>query len=467
MLEQISSALASTERIIPPTLRIVTPPKYEHREVSATYLIGRQHILLRTSQQLASDSQPASCMADNGNKSWQLPSPMWRRRKGSLQDETGEGSEGHFEPPSPSPTSSPSSPLSWQIRRVVSASSAASPLSPSDISPISSSSKMNRRPSRLSSFIRRHHSAGIEAIQEPVAPLLKPPQRSYIPYSQSYQPPRSAPPQNGSFPGQISTSMGPSRQAHHPPPATAIPSFSPIGRNPYEPWSVQHRPRTAVSSPIAYQMERPFTNPAPTRGFSNSSAPASSSAPLPRILDTTAKLDAEPEGFTSPSEFALFAEATSSLSILSPISDEPSPSRSPNLQPQRHNLTLPAASTALLAPSPMFSAPRAQSVPPSASNQSHERSSSGSFPHPYSHIPAPPHQPRAPLRQMPSRTQLIAEALTGVGDDGSGDGSDDELPDYATSQAEASAQQRQEAARRARELEDSWRRGRVERSRWA
>jgi hypothetical protein len=78
----------------------------------------------------------------------------------------------------------------------------------------------------------------------------------------------------------------------------------------------------------------------------------------------------------------------------------------------------------------------------------------------------------------PTRTQLIAEALEAIDDEemminsgsqaiggGNGNGTDDELPDYATSQAEASARQRSEATRRARELEENWLRGRAERTR--
>jgi hypothetical protein len=59
--------------------------------------------------------------------------------------------------------------------------------------------------------------------------------------------------------------------------------------------------------------------------------------------------------------------------------------------------------------------------------------------------------------------QRLAEALADSDEDETR-GSDEELPDYTTSQAEASARQRNEAARRARELEERWMRGRAERN---
>ncbi len=46
-----------------------------------------------------------------------------------------------------------------------------------------------------------------------------------------------------------------------------------------------------------------------------------------------------------------------------------------------------------------------------------------------------------------------------------GDEDDEELPDYATSQAQASAARRDEAARRAADLEARWLRSRAERAR--
>ena len=65
-------------------------------------------------------------------------------------------------------------------------------------------------------------------------------------------------------------------------------------------------------------------------------------------------------------------------------------------------------------------------------------------------------------RRQPSRSQMIAEALTGMGidDRDAGSDDDDELPNYEQSQAEVAAIKRREASARARELEESWARAR-------
>lgn len=460
----------TTQRILPAVLRIVPPPLDQHRDLSTAYISCAQHILFQPSYGLLLGEQPSSCMASGGSKSWQLPSPLRRRKRGTSQEEGfHEGGEGSPEPPSPSPTTS--SFRTWpNLRRVASASTPGSPSisSPHDTSPISPSAKMHRRPSRLSSFIRRHHSAtaaavGDETIPQSLRPRIQPPQ-TYIPYSQPLQSVRSGP-QHRPSPPSLSTSLPPPIPFYSPGFNNA-PSFSPVARNPYESWQIHRRPHTAFSSPGGYTMEQSPQTLNPLRGFSNSSAPATTTSSRPtRILDTAFKLEGESEPFTSPSDFALFAEATNSVSFLPPTSAvlEHQPA---DLDFQSHTLPMPSVSPSLLAPMPFYDTPRARSVPPS---ESHSHVHSPSIPH--SHHPLPIHRSAAAaaatIRPQPSRTQLIAEALTGVGDDGSEHGSeDDELPDYATSQAEASAQKRQGATRRARELEESWRRGRAERSRW-
>jgi len=55
---------------------------------------------------------------------------------------------------------------------------------------------------------------------------------------------------------------------------------------------------------------------------------------------------------------------------------------------------------------------------------------------------------------------MVAEALLGLEHLADEHSSDDELPDYATSQMEANARQRWEATQRARELDEAWRRRR-------
>ncbi|KAF2668509.1 hypothetical protein BT63DRAFT_278989 [Microthyrium microscopicum] len=296
-------------------------------------------------------------------------------------------------------------------------------------------------------------------------------------------------------------------------------SFSPISDNPWVPAKQHQRPHTALPTQTTFDQDQiSIPRSQPTRGLSNSSAPAASVSTASRMADSNSNPEADAE-FTSPSEFALFAEATSSLGILP---SEPTPfamqprRASPPMRPQPYHYAsqyaLPAprpqsyAPPPLQAPLPSFAAPpfappnfsqthsfpmsqpysvpgsdapgqaqpsyhyhqhihlaapippanRSRSVPPTTATQHlHQRTPSAALP------ALPATMPPLPIREL-SRQQMIAEALTGL-DDG-GPGSDDELPDYATSQAEANAVQRQAAAQRARELEEGWRRGRQQRA---
>jgi hypothetical protein len=74
----------------------------------------------------------------------------------------------------------------------------------------------------------------------------------------------------------------------------------------------------------------------------------------------------------------------------------------------------------------------------------------------------PPRQPPTQiLTRRQNRSQIVAEALLGLEHDEDERNSDDELPDYATSQMEANARQRWKATQRARELDEAWRRRRT------
>ena len=190
------------------------------------------------------------------------------------------------------------------------------------------------------------------------------------------------------------------------------------------------------------------------------------------------------DGFTSPSEFALFAAATSSLGFVpdentsnrsslaateTPVDARPAMSRygsnrlrgpsdvpgpllpssgrtlhttqsaqqSPDLY-QSHSLDVP--------PPPFFPGQRSASQPAASS-------------HGGSNINYAPAQ-RVDGQVILSHSQRMAHALLGLGDEDMGQPDDDELPDYATSQQEASERQRVAAAARARELDEAWRRGR-------
>lgn len=238
------------------------------------------------------------------------------------------------------------------------------------------------------------------------------------------------------------------------------------------------RPHTAAPSPVTPQ---PAMMPLPavsSRGTSNPRVSIAPTTSLPISMAEARPVEREPEPFVSPTDFALFAEATSSFSFL-PSTFDVMPSRAPS--PPRlyappylttsYSNTLPSRH---LIPLPQLITPRSRSVPANPV-PTHHRSSSSSTPMPMlplrrssppqQSLPPAPYVPRQPPRQ-PSRSQLLAQALEGiVDDDNINRGADDELPDYATSQAEASARQRGEAARRARELEENWRRGRAERTR--
>jgi hypothetical protein len=292
-----------------------------------------------------------------------------------------------------------------------------------------------------------------------------------------------------------------------------------------------------------------FALPQSAGGFpSPMAAVAPHTAPIPQttFLDTktadTGGAAAEPEGLDSPSEFALFAAATSSFGFLpstfdlavSPVDDgsilPPQPASSTaaaaTVVPEKRLPTL-SLRTDFFAPS--VAAPRSRSQPPPASpadlwllpsmppryGNHHSHRHSHAAPHQqrqqqghqyrrsHHHVPtghfaaqappttsssrsarhsqtypgpssastpslapptsAPPSPPQRP--SPPKLDDLLAALVASVAD---GDGlppPDDELPDYATSQAEAHALHRDEAARRARELEEGWLRGRRERAR--
>lgn len=184
------------------------------------------------------------------------------------------------------------------------------------------------------------------------------------------------------------------------------------------------------------------TNVAPTKRLTSSSDPGA----VQRSVSTTAvsaRRDSETgsDTFVSPLDFALFAEAMSSLSIgdigAGPVehstiaAQQASPPRVGASQPASGRGSVPSLPALSTSPSPQ----RSSSLPPCQAQQS-------------------------TVRPSPSRTQLASEALIGVGGVDEDGGSEDELPDYSQSQREANARHRWEATKRARELDEAWRRGR-------
>ncbi|KAF2433115.1 hypothetical protein EJ08DRAFT_647511 [Tothia fuscella] len=264
---------------------------------------------------------------------------------------------------------------------------------------------------------------------------------AYTPGTHAEATPRSAPSLITTFPPERPrSSVTPGTRWPMPSPSTTrfnqyhsysspATTFSPIGNNSNESWEAspqRSRSQSYMTSPTSYAP--PWLDSAPevhqegSRGYSAWSAPEVMQSPQPAQSSDRRESEAM-GGFTSPSEFALFAEATSSLNIVAIKSSPWSRGVRPSSRP------LPTQSR-LEAPLPPI--PRSHSSP------------------------AP--DTRSIGRQR-SQSQLLTEALVGWDQDEGHQGSeisDDELPDYAQSQAEAHAHQRREAARRAQELEQRW-----------
>jgi hypothetical protein len=343
------------------------------------------------------------------------------------------------------------------IRRSVSEHSPISPLQPgygTNYFTTSGGQHVHRRPARLS-------AGSLGSIEEPSSQNPSEHQHqqtTYAAYSPPESAPRSAPSITTSFPNDV-----PPRVPVQPYPSWPLPSqtreafqqsqytsFSPVSSNPYDSWEHQNnlqrtRAQTYMTSPTSYanlsQGEAFESAFGARRDNSSSSAPGAMQSPVATTTADSAYFRRESgavDEFTSPSEFALFVEATSSLSI---NAIAPSNWSSPR------NFPPPAPPSRLLAPLPPLphQQPRSHSSPAPVSRQ---------------------------LTHQPSRSQLLAEALVGLdhaermqllglaGDEDLDHASDDDLPDYAQSQAEASAAQRRAAARRAQELDEAWSRSR-------
>jgi hypothetical protein len=273
--------------------------------------------------------------------------------------------------------------------------------------------------------------------------------------------------------------------------------------------AMQHAQRTATSSL--------YRTPTPPR-------PVSLDNPSQAVIETDITVqkdatDVEMEAdFDSPSDFALFAEATASLGFFlgdsfstSPVEGQyTQPSRRQSPQPllpllntgspsprissiESHDAvgqssTLPTMypqdassftdyshqyENSHLLPREEYAQPRSRSVPPPAFSNSHSRSTSNPAPTRSSRFTSPPfsrlraqpsyQQLRSSSQQAQSRVITGAFPALGVIRSNQDDIMDDELPDYAQSQAEATERQRVEAMSRARQLEEGWLRGRADR----
>jgi len=139
------------------------------------------------------------------------------------------------------------------------------------------------------------------------------------------------------------------------------------------------------------------------------------------------------EPFDDASQFHLFVEATSGLPDDAGISPTSPPGAAPTL---------------FMRPT---TAAAAAAVPQPAPHSYYYHPPPPQFQTPQYGAPAPP----------PTSSQRFAAELEEL--EGDGEMPDEELPDYAQSQAEMNARRRMEAARRAAELERSWARARERR----
>jgi hypothetical protein len=386
-----------------------------------------QHILVQSSLLLQNFS-PSACMASPG-RNW--PSPAEQRRHAYSQ---------------PSELREYAEPPPSALRNMTRSMSEISPISPSYETTgrtlrFSPSDNPRRRDTRF------NNNPYYQRQLEPEPHIYA--NQTYEPYRAGAAP-RSTPSLVTSFPEQPQPSTmrstptwplaapSPSRFNQYHSYSNPVTTFSPISNNPYDPWqetSQRARSHTYMASPTAYSYQQQPESARESaqqdlRGYSASSAPGAMQSPLGPNTSGPSSQRRESEAvdeFTSPTEFALFVEATSSLNInatsssLWTLDQRPGPT-----------------ATRLAAPLPPL--PRSRSTPASATRQA--------------------------MRE-PSRSQLLAEAFVGLDGEGSRPGSPneyDELPDYAQSQAEAAALQRREAARRAQELDQLWSSARRRRS---
>ncbi|KIW01227.1 hypothetical protein, variant [Verruconis gallopava] len=378
--------------------------------------------------------------------------------------------------------------LSWRRRRDTSTSSQASAPEPyhqviqpqfqplhrsmSDLSPVSPLADRETfisdlgRGFTISGFSRRHASQDSTLVNT---------RQEYVAYRPYYQRPEptllSGPPLITSFVEDTSTSVAPHTTQSTTPWPMRVDSmaqsyglqptymgFNPVEGNGYQErgydpssqsqLSAQH---TFMTSPTSYSgssevvVERRAHNRARLSrpaGTLHLTYPPTSSPPMRRDSEAI-------DEFTSPTDFALFAEATSSLDISPAPSPNPAMgggwSRTPEPSPAPAPVSYaPAAPYSRPQPTAVSSTRLAAPLPP-LPTQTRSRSSPAS-------VPA--------VRRQASQQEMIAEALAGLGIEDRVGSDDDELPNYEQSQAEVMAAKRREAAARARELDEAWMRSR-------
>lgn len=270
---------------------------------------------------------------------------------------------------------------------------------------------------------------------------------------------------HGHYQQQYSRSMpnSPYGQSHdatplYPPPLTRVQSANPAFQDTtqYQPYPAMHEHPSRVSSlgaPFEVSPTRARTFPDPTV-LSPTARSGGSNRPRPHTwLSPT-------EPFADPSQFHLFVEATTGL----PDDSDPWSPNGPNRLQSSLFARRPSRGSIPVPP---------QYVPAPIPDRTHQTASWQSFEPPLTSsrsVSAPmssvlPQDAFSPhhANLTPHMNAINAE-LEMLGLDGDRSPEDDELPDYAQSQAEMDAKKRAEAAARARDLEARWRDARARRN---
>lgn len=257
------------------------------------------------------------------------------------------------------------------------------------------------------------------------------------------EPVQSAPPTATAFPDSVhrSVSQPPSmeravsHQQASPPTEYFDMSFADPGpTTTWIPRASQTFPQTSWEpSPIESQPASRFSRQPPRAD----TAPASTRRP------PAARQQSGADSFDSPEDFHLFVEATSGFS--SSGFSLTSPQTPPRSRPQPFSYQ----AAPQLPPLPQLIVPPPEPPQP-------PREAQHSYYHQQHHHPDYYQYGMSHSAVEPTTSQSFAQSLDRIGSYDDEAPPDDELPDYAQSQADAQAARRREAAQRAAELERQW-----------
>ncbi|KAF2730535.1 hypothetical protein EJ04DRAFT_537172 [Polyplosphaeria fusca] len=346
------------------------------------------------------------------------------------------------------------SPSRFPLIPLISTTSVNKPLPPSP-----ESDKKRRKPPSLRSLIRRRpsdHGDSSHLHPEPYQPHHSASTNGSLspePYNYRHQSSRSMPSSPAGF-LQVSNQAAPLIRSQ-----SAAANYADALYSPVSPVVSPGPQQRSVSMNSHFEPQLPRAR----RTFPESSA-SSNTMPNEQDRQRPNTWMSPTEPFQNPSEFHLFVEATSGLPDGVGF-DGPSPTSPPHLQGslfsrgrQNDRIPIPLQNPSALEPRRPHPVEGWQSMgydylPPQPSHP--QLTSSSALPRRESYQP-PQASPRL------NAVNLELERL-GISDDE--DLPEDELPNYAQSQAEMSAKKRQEATSRARELEERWNNSRGWRSR--